>query len=350
MTETIRRLKEFAADDPHAAYKAAGYAGDFKPVGGRLTGLCPFHDDHNPSLTVYADGCFHCFGCDAHGSVIDFFLRQVHGIAAPGRDDCTPQVVADLAARSGLRLRPTAPGARRPGGKRRGKREYAICSPDGTLVAEHVRTDDDTGKQMFWRRNGQLGLGGLKVAQLPLYAVERLPVGAPAVIVTEGEKACDALVERFECAAVGTVTGANSTPSPQSLEPLTACGQVYLWPDADEPGAGHMTAVAARLCELGARPRIIDWPDAPPKGDAADFDGDAAALQQLLADAVAYEPQRRASVQWLSGANSGHYRRPSACLRRKMRCSDAARIRVMPSCLHISTEIRFATIAAAAAG
>ena len=96
--------------------------------------------------------------------------------------------------------------------------------------------------------------------------------------------------ERFECAAVGTVTGANSTPSPQSLEPLTACGQVYLWPDADEPGAGHMTAVAARLCELGARPRIIDWPDAPPKGDAADFDGDAAALQQLLADAVAYEP------------------------------------------------------------
>jgi hypothetical protein len=33
--------------------------------------LCPFHDDHNPSLQIYSDGHFHCFSCGAHGDVED---------------------------------------------------------------------------------------------------------------------------------------------------------------------------------------------------------------------------------------------------------------------------------------
>ena len=32
--------------------------------------LCPFHADRTPSLKLYADH-FHCFGCGAHGDVID---------------------------------------------------------------------------------------------------------------------------------------------------------------------------------------------------------------------------------------------------------------------------------------
>lgn len=32
---------------------------------------CPFHDDHIPSLIVTEDH-YHCFGCGAHGDVIDF--------------------------------------------------------------------------------------------------------------------------------------------------------------------------------------------------------------------------------------------------------------------------------------
>lgn len=38
---------------------------------------CPFHSgDHTASLKIYPDsGGFHCFGCGAHGSVIDFVMR-----------------------------------------------------------------------------------------------------------------------------------------------------------------------------------------------------------------------------------------------------------------------------------
>ena len=32
---------------------------------------CPFHNDHTPSLLVKEDH-YHCFGCGAHGDVIDF--------------------------------------------------------------------------------------------------------------------------------------------------------------------------------------------------------------------------------------------------------------------------------------
>jgi len=44
-----------------------------RPSGGMLVGLCPFHEDHIPSLTVYPrTGTFHCYGCLKHGDVIDF--------------------------------------------------------------------------------------------------------------------------------------------------------------------------------------------------------------------------------------------------------------------------------------
>ena len=32
--------------------------------------LCPFHDDHDPSLMLYRNH-YHCFGCGAHGDVIN---------------------------------------------------------------------------------------------------------------------------------------------------------------------------------------------------------------------------------------------------------------------------------------
>lgn len=37
--------------------------------------LCPFHRDRTPSLTVYSDH-YHCFGCGAHGDVIDWLTIQ----------------------------------------------------------------------------------------------------------------------------------------------------------------------------------------------------------------------------------------------------------------------------------
>lgn len=60
-------------------------------TGARLKGICPFHDDKNPSLTIYPDdGGFHCFGCGAHGDVFTWamfvnrmtFVEAVHMLTA----------------------------------------------------------------------------------------------------------------------------------------------------------------------------------------------------------------------------------------------------------------------------
>jgi DNA polymerase I-like protein with 3'-5' exonuclease and polymerase domains len=31
--------------------------------------ICPFHDDHDPSLQLYTDGHYHCYVCGAHGNI-----------------------------------------------------------------------------------------------------------------------------------------------------------------------------------------------------------------------------------------------------------------------------------------
>lgn len=45
--------------------------------GNKHMALCPFHDDHNPSLSVDPiKNVWHCFGCDAGGTVIDFVMKK----------------------------------------------------------------------------------------------------------------------------------------------------------------------------------------------------------------------------------------------------------------------------------
>lgn len=49
-----------------------------KPKGREYLGLCPFHDDHSPSMTVVpAKGIYKCFSCGASGDVFTF-IQQFH--------------------------------------------------------------------------------------------------------------------------------------------------------------------------------------------------------------------------------------------------------------------------------
>ena len=114
---------------------------------------------------------------------------------------------------------------------------YTLFDEKGHLVAEHIRLDHPDGsKDMYWRRNGKKGLGGLKTEDLPLYGLLDLlaaPTGEP-VVVTEGQRARDAL-KRQGFLAVGTVTGASGTPGESALRPLVgqpqfSCGRTTINP------------------------------------------------------------------------------------------------------------------------
>ena len=63
--ETIRRRADIVS--------VVGRYVTLRRQGRNLVGLCPFHDDHHPSLTVNAEkGLFHCFSCGSGGDIFDF--------------------------------------------------------------------------------------------------------------------------------------------------------------------------------------------------------------------------------------------------------------------------------------
>ena len=69
--EYIDKLREMA-DTPGII----GQYVDIKQSGsGRWMGICPFHNDTNPSLSVSLHG-YRCFGCDAKGDVINFLMSH----------------------------------------------------------------------------------------------------------------------------------------------------------------------------------------------------------------------------------------------------------------------------------
>src|SRR5947208_2235361 len=51
-----------------------------RKVGGRYTGLCPFHQEKTPSFSVSPDrGTYHCFGCGVGGDAITF-IQELEGL------------------------------------------------------------------------------------------------------------------------------------------------------------------------------------------------------------------------------------------------------------------------------
>ncbi len=101
-------------------------------------GLCPFHNEKTPSFTVSEDkGFFHCFGCGAHGDVIDFIMRI---------DNLTfPEAVDRLAAEAGI-----------AGDRRGGAASTAQPTSTTSPTPKAVLTDDERRRieaaRVLWRR------------------------------------------------------------------------------------------------------------------------------------------------------------------------------------------------------
>lgn len=110
----------------------AGYGVGLQQHGLLLLGCCPFHDDHEPSLLVDPrDDHFHCFGCRAHGDVLDFIQRMErldfrHAIAWLARAPSTPATM------------PTGPVARNVMSKRSCQRALPWGSAERDCVAAAV--------------------------------------------------------------------------------------------------------------------------------------------------------------------------------------------------------------------
>lgn len=271
------RKDEHAKGSTPGGLEAVLAALDNKRQAGReWLATCPAHEDRNPSLSIRegADGRVLVIcraGCEQAAVLAALESRGVPPAALAPHTPARLRTASPRAAAQ--RPSPTAP-SREPGKLRHPQlgepsRAYFLRDVSGALAAVHARFDLPSGKTFRWWRSGEWHLDGLNSGDLPLYRSEHLP-GRPGelVIVTEGEKAADALAG-LGVLALGTATGASGTPRERVVAALRG-RRVLVWADADEPGRAHAHRVAESARSTGALEVRLYAPAGDDGRDAAD--------------------------------------------------------------------------------
>jgi hypothetical protein len=300
------------------------------------TARCPHHQDRKNSLSIGvgddAQVLIHCHvGCET-GMVLyrkGLTFKDLYpprAVPAPQNGHGRRQPTSPEPPSGPTNDEPLKPPARVIGTTR-----YELLGASGELVRVHMREDLDDGTKRMWYEmpDGRRTLDGMPKAQLPLYGVHAVGK-APTVFVCEGEKAAEAL-RSIGVAAVGTATGADTCPCDDSLRPLLG-RNVVLWPDRDQVGDKHMDGIGVGLHALGqpaSKLFRLDWPDAPPKGDAADFvarGGTRESLNGLLATTQHWQPRPATADQSTAAAGSSTIATPSVGLSLVREPSQATRL------------------------
>lgn len=238
-----------------------------RKLGGELKGLCPFHKEKTPSFTVYDDGHFHCFGCEAHGTIIDWYMRREHLEFPKARD----RAFADL----GIFERPK-PKANGNGHAHKIPIEqdiaviYEYQAEDGAVVVQSIRTasGDPKFRQRHLDARGQWDWHG--IANPPLY---RLPSLAALdrnsiVWICEGEKDADRLHDEQLIATTNIGGAAHWAPDyAQWFKGM----RVVVLEDNDAAGKKRSEKIKASLQDIATTVAVVKLPGLEPGGDVSDW-------------------------------------------------------------------------------
>jgi len=128
-----------------------------KRVGRRMVGLCPFHEDSQPSFYVNPDrGAFKCFGCGIGGDVFRFIMETERLTF--------PEAIRLMAERYGIEVPETA-GSARP----KGYRERLLTANEAALSFFRERLKHP--------EHGRVARDYLKKRQVAEEMIERFELG-----------------------------------------------------------------------------------------------------------------------------------------------------------------------------
>ncbi|MCL2439029.1 MAG: DNA primase [Alphaproteobacteria bacterium] len=108
-------------------------------------GCCPFHKEKTPSFSVSeAKGFYHCFGCGAHGTAIDFVMQH--------QRMSFPEAIEKLAAEAGLEMpKFSAAEAKRA---EQSKTIYDVLAMAGEFYQKVLFEDEGAEALSYLRRRG----------------------------------------------------------------------------------------------------------------------------------------------------------------------------------------------------
>lgn len=283
-----------------------GQYAELKPNGDEFKARCPFHDESSPSFYVVPQrgerpAFYHCFGCGAHGSVIDFLVEH-QGVSfkeacrrlgsndlhtSERRPTPIPTVQAVDAWVPVLPVPAEAPpmDTDRLFNPKRGttiallpQRSDTYRDGAGRILGYVLRCalpdDRKWTPTVTWCTGpeGQKARWCLKAFQKP-----RPLLGLPGLAERPDAKVLVVSGERCQAEASELLTGFVTLTWPGGDQgvrhadwaPL-AGRDVLLWMDADESGAAAGAVLGAHLVSLGCAVRTLDVSGMPEGWDVAD--------------------------------------------------------------------------------
>ncbi|NQT56104.1 MAG: hypothetical protein HQ551_07735, partial [Desulfobacteraceae bacterium] len=217
------------------------YRGEIKNLGkqngdGWCLGLCPLHNDKDPSLSVNIQtGAFTCFGCKERGDIFSFYQKKY------GCD--FKESLVELAKIAGIDT------SKKEQPKKQSKKSngkivaYTYTDEQGSPLHRTVKTYPKD----FYQERFEKGkwLNGVKGVRLVLYNLPKVIKSADCFFC-EGEKDADNLIKLGFCASCNPM-GSGKLPGQQEkhsiLNPLSG-KRVFAVPDKDEPGKKHVEQLA----------------------------------------------------------------------------------------------------------
>ena len=219
-------------------------------------GLCPFHDDHNPSLSVNLEtGLFRCFSCGAKGDIFNFYMRykdtgfstalqEIGKMAGVVEPDTKPKVVATF--------------------KYTDEAGNLLYIKERLEPGRNGRLKEFVFKQMESNR-WVLGRGCDPV----LYNLPEL-IKSKYAFVVEGEGKAD-LLNKWGFVATCLDNGANSPIKDEYIQILGSMEKVVILQDNDIPGKNYAYKIANLLHGKVKELKVVELPGLKEAGDVIDW-------------------------------------------------------------------------------
>jgi len=245
-------------------------------------GLCPFHDDTNPSLYVNLDkGVYHCKSCGAKGDVFRFY-QDIEGVNFS-------IALEELAVYTGVT----------DASKSKVVGTFNYTDENGNILYRKKRIEpgyDGKPKGFFFEHPG--GKEKTRGCEPVLYRLHEI-IQAKEVYIVEGEAKAD-LLHEWGLTATCLDSGANSPWRAEYSEAFKGKEKVVILPDNDKPGLGYALKIASALYGNVDVLNVVELPGLSEKGDiinwAAMPGNDRGGLLSIVAGVAVWTPARMPKV------------------------------------------------------